>query len=379
MDSFSKTAIWVLPTGNALPTTGSTENLNVGQVGVFKDDARTAATAGNISTADFIQVAQGRDKYDSRGSKYSGRIDKARVKKYYKVVGSGSAAVEIGQFSGFSARCGETLSLTLRGFSSYLETISYNGFERSLVIETPCCDCGANPCDIVDNETIIDLFIDQARNINKVQNLPNSLNINTYWVFEKIGSGNEAVLKITGKPLTSDGKFCDISLNPYEYDRMWFRAWAYRQPDTTVDHLVYDECDQVATWTYLQRSTYVQGTYDQVYQDEIDYNSYLSPQKFDYTNPAFNQWFESYATPGTIYDQYYIIFNDLDEEVQWNAYIPQDTTVILAVPQALSSGLEAVLSPYLGTVINKSGTIPTTSTTTSTTTTSTSSTTIFVP
>lgn len=380
--NFSKRAIWVFPVGNALPTTGSSENLTLGQVGVFKDNARTAATAGNISTANFIQLIQGRSIYDQRGSKHSGNIKANHVKKYYKVTGSATAAVEFGEFSNFTAQCGETLSLTLEGHSSYLDTISYNGFVRSLVIETPCCECGEDPCTTVSNEAIIDLFIQAARNINNVQNVtvdPSAATINTFWVFEKLGTGPSARLRVTAKPLTADGKFCNLSLNPYEYDRMWFRAFAYKQPASTVDFYVYDNCDVIADWVYLQRSTYPRGTYDQIYQQEIDLDSYLNVQKFNYENSAFNQWFETYATPGTVYDQYYIIFRDLDEDPEFNAYITQDSTVILAVPQAQSSALEAVLSPYLGAVTNASGAVVSTSTTTSTTTTSTSSTTFIIP
>lgn len=379
MSNFSKTSVWVFPSTNTLPTTGSSENLAKGQVGIFKDNARTAATAANIGTADFIQIIQGRNSDDPRGSKYSSKIKASAIKKYYKVEGNATAAVEIGQFSGFSAKCDETLSLTLRGFSSYLQTLDPNGFTRSLVIRTPCCECGAEPCETVDNEDIIDLFIEAARDIQAVQSGPSSLNINTYYVFEKIGTGDEAVLKVTAKPLDVYGRFCDITLNPYEYDRMWFKAWAYKQPDSTIDFYDYDLCDQVATWTYLQRSTYPSGTYDQVYQDEIDYNSYLDIQKFNFTNSVYNQWLDTYAEEGVLYDSYYIISHDIEEGAEFNSYIHQQSTAILHIPQSLSSAVETILAAYLPTIADKTGPGGTTSTTTSTTTTSTTSTTIFVP
>ena len=57
---FSLTSVFVVPVGNTLPTTGSSENLTNGQFGVFKDRSWTAATAGNISTASFIEFGQGR-------------------------------------------------------------------------------------------------------------------------------------------------------------------------------------------------------------------------------------------------------------------------------------------------------------------------------
>ena len=139
---FSLTTLFVVPVGNTLPTTGSTENLNDGQFGVFKDNARTAGTAGNLGTANFIQFAQGRPSL-GLGTKISDKIKTTKVKKWYKITGNGSASNEIWQFTNFSAACGESITLTLRGHSSYLDTISFNGFTRSYTIQTPCCDWGS--------------------------------------------------------------------------------------------------------------------------------------------------------------------------------------------------------------------------------------------
>ena len=253
--NYSLTTLFVVPVGNTLPTTGSTETLTEGQFGVYKDEQRTAATNANIGTAAFIQFAQGQPNL-YLGSKVSDKIKASKVKKWYKVTGSGTAANEIWSVGNFQASCGEDVTLTLRGHSSYLDTISFNGFTRSITVKAPCCDCGADPCTQVDNEALIDLFIAKVAQIDAAQTGPNALKITTFFTFEKIGTGDSATLLISSKTLTVYAQPCDIAANPYEYDRIWFRVWVTNGPATTVDFEVYDPCDVAGTATLLQRSSF---------------------------------------------------------------------------------------------------------------------------
>jgi len=63
---------------------------------------------------------------------------------------------------------------------------------------------------------------------------------------------------------------------------------------------------------------------------------------------GYNENFESYVTDGVVYDSYYIRFNQLDKAAyQWGDYIHQDSTVIIAVPNADTSGIAAALEPIL--------------------------------
>jgi len=376
---FSLTTLFVVPVGNSLPTVGSTESLTAGQFGIFKDRARTAATAGNIGSASFIQFGQGRPT-SYLGTKVSDYVKASKVKKWYKVTGSATAANEIWEFSGFSAKCDQDVSLTLRGHSQYLDTISYNGFTRSITVKMPCCDCGDDPCVDVANETIVDLLMEKLNQIDAVQDGPTALNLTTFWTFTKVGTGANAKIVVESKPITKYGKFCDIALNPYEYDRIWFRGWVYVNPDTTVDFLVYDRCEQAATATLTQRSTYPRGTSDQVYQEQINYYSYQSAYKHLFRLSQYNQQFEDFVTDGTVYDQYVLQFDEMEQDDSFTANLKQDERVIFYVPQSLSAGFEAVANVYLGTPVNESGaTVTTTTTTTSTTSTTTTTTTTLVP
>jgi hypothetical protein len=80
---------------------------------------------------------------------------------------------------------------------------------------------------------------------------------------------------------------------------------------------------------------------------------------------GYNPVFESWVTDGTTYDLFYIKFNNIDKGAyNWGDYIPQDSTVIIAVPRALTAGIEAVLEAALGTVVEDNECITTTTTST---------------
>lgn len=382
MSEFALTTLFVLPPSNALPTTPGTQNLADGQFGVFKDETRTIATNGNISTAKFIQFFQGREATIGAqlGSKPSDKITASRVKSWYKVTGSAVAANEIWQVGAFTAGCDEDLTLTILAHSSYLDTISYNGLERSITIKTPCCDCGDSPCATVDNETIINLFLQKIAQIDAVQVGPTALKIDTFFTFTKVGTGDAAVIRIESKPLTKYGQPCDVAADPYEFDRIWFRTFVYKAPATTVDFIVYDACDQVATVTELQRSSFPRLTSTEVAQLEFDYYSYQAGFKHLFRNPGFNPYFESFVVPGTIYTQYVVRFDPYVHNNTFMADLKQDEKVIIMIPSSDTSTIETMLTTYLGAPVDESGPVITTTTSTSTSSTSsTSTTTTLIP
>lgn len=375
---YSLTTLFVVPVGNSLPTSGTTETLTEGQFGVFKDEQRAAATNGNIAAGAFIQFAQGQPNL-YLGSKISDRIKSTKVKKWYKVTGNATAANEIWEVSDFTASCGDSVTLTLRGHSKYLDTIAFNGLTRSITVQAPCCECGEDPCTEVDNEALVDLFIEKLAQIDAAQVGPNALRIDTFFTFTKVGTGASATLLIESKALTVYAQPCDIAANPYEFDRIWFRVWVYSGPETTVDFIVADNCDIVATTTLLQRSSFPRLTSAEVKQMEIDYYSYQATFKHLFRTSGYNPYFESWVTDGQLYDMYVIQFDELTQNDAWTANIQEDERVILFIPQGSTSTIETMLVTYLGAITNESGAAITTTTTTSTTSTSTSTTTTLIP
>jgi len=378
MSDFSLPTLFVVPVGNSYPTSGSTNALAPGQLGVFLPDY-SAATAGTVVGAKYITIAQGRSESLFQGSKQSDKIAASKVKKWYKVVGQGGANNEIQEMGSFTAQCGEQLTVTFRVHSSYADTISFNGITRSVTVQMPCCGCGANPCDTIANETIIDLILAKIAQEDGLPLDKAALKLTSFLTFEKIGTGSGAVLRVIGKPLTKYGNPCDLAAFPWEYDRLWFRCFAYVGPVNTIDFIVSNACVKAAVITVKQRSTYPSGTSAEVEWMEKDYYSYQSYQKHLFRMPGYNQLFESWVTAGTVYNQFVIQFDELTQDDSFTQNIHIDERVIIFVPQASSAALEAILVAFLGAAEDSTATNTVTTTTTSTTSTSTTSTTTLIP
>jgi hypothetical protein len=245
-----------------------------------------------------------------------------------------------------------------------------------VTVQAPCCECGGDPCTTVDVPALIDAFIAkltlQAPGIN-----PDNINFNTFYQFQRIGNNASAVLRISGKALTVYGQPCDVAAFPQEYDRMYFRTFVYSGPATTADFIVADACNIVATATVTQRASYASGQDVEIKQLEKNYYSYQAGYlKHLYRMNGYNGNFESWVTDGTTYDSFYIKFNEYSKSAySWGDYIKEDAMVIIACPQALTAGIQAVLEAALDTVADDNTCITTTSTTTTiwatTTTTST--------
>jgi len=380
MADFSLTTLFVVPVGNSLPSPGtSTQNLTAGQFGIFRSDY-SVATAGNIAAKPYFYLAQGRVNTYLQGSKRSDKIASAQVSEWYKVVGNPVAANQVTEVGNFNVKAGDVVTFTLRAHSSYIDTLYFNGFTRSITVVAPCLECGGDPCADVD----VPAFIDQA--ILKFEqeapgNNPDNISFNTFYQFQRVGNDQNAKLVISGKPLTKYGQPCDVAAFPWEYDRMYFRTFVYSGPATTADFIVADNCNIVAEAVVTQRASYVSGTSDEIKQLEKNFYSYQAGYlKHLYRMVGYNENFESWVTDGTTYDTYYIKFNEYDKSAyKWGDYIIEDSTVILAIPSGATAAIEAILVAGLGPVTDDSGPITSTTSTTTTVWPSTSTTTTLIP
>jgi hypothetical protein len=372
MADFSLTTLFVVPVGQtAVPSSGSTQNLSAGTVGIFKSDY-SVATALNIAASPYFYVAQGRINTYLQGSKRSDKIKgcpsgsgcNSNVTEWYKVSGCPTAANQITDVTNFTVQCGEVITLTLRAHSSYIDTLYFNGFTRSVTIQAPCCGCDENPCADVSDNTIIDLLIAKLRQ-QAPGNNPDNISFNTFFTFENVGG---TILRITGKPLTKYGQPCDIAAFPFEYDRMWFRTFVYAGPATTADFIVADNCNIVAEAYITQNSSYATGTSEEIAQLEKNFYSYQAGYlKHLYRMGGYNENFESYVSSGSSYDTFYIKFNEYNKSAYvWGDYIPEDAMVIIAAVSgsAIATEIQTVLEAALGSVADDNTCITTTSTTT---------------
>jgi len=369
---FSLTSLFVVPTNNTLPSLGTaSSSLTSGQVGIFKSDVLTAVTASSITSLtsrEGIQVMQGTKEYRNPINKRSDVINSAKVVEWYKIQGQSTASPEIWEVSDFTAKCNEDITFTVRGLSNYMNTISANGLTRSVTIKTPCCDCGGSPCDTVDGYLVIYEIlrkIIQEANVALGKNLAytttsevdasitvlnalsaadwgTGLGMATFYNFttDDVGSAATKII-ITTKTLTQYGKFCNIALNTFEWDRIWFRVWIYKSPETTQDFIVFDRCEQVAATTQTQRSTFAHGLSSEVLQLEYDYYSYQATDKALFQQSQYNQGFNSFVSDGTVYDLYYIKCNPLYNEGAFNPAIQQTFTTVIAAPQTTTTFTQA--------------------------------------
>lgn len=378
MSTFALTTLFVVPVGQTvLPSTGSTQDLTKGQVGFYKSDY-AIATAANIAASPYFYVAQGRENTYLQGSKRSDKIKgcptagaacNSNVTEWYKASGCSQAANQITDVTDFKVQCGEIVTLTLRAFSSYINTLYFNGFTRSVTVNAPCCECGGDVCTDVDVNALINAIIVKLNQSAPGDN-PDNVSFKSFFTFENVGGTK---LRIHGKPLTKYGQPCDVAAFPFEYDRMYFNTFIYDGPATTADFIVADACNIVAKATIIQNATYPSGLAAEWKQAEINYYSYQAGYlKSLYRMGGYNENFESYVSTGVVYDSYYVRFNEFDKGAyQWGDYIHQDSIVMIAVPNADTDGgsgiavaVEAVLVAALGAVVDNNSCITTTTTTT---------------
>lgn len=373
MADFSLTTVFVVPVGqDAVPSSGSTQDLDAGIVGIFNNLYATV-TSGTIDNFPYFYVAQGRDNTYLQGSKRSDKISGinnssygTNVTEWYKVTGCPTAANQITDVTDFTVQCGDVITLTLRAHSSYIDTLYFNGFTRSVTIQAPCCNCDDNPCDTVDPSIIIDELIYKL-NLKAPGNNPDNISFSTFFTFENVGG---TILRITGKPLTKYGQPCDVMAFPFEYDRMYFRTFVYSGPATTADFIVADACNFVANPIITQRASYATGTSAEIIQLEKNFYSYQAGYlKHLYRMAGYNENFESYVSDGATYNTFYIKFNEYDKSAyQWGDYIMEDSTVIIAVPQGgndLTTDFQDILEAALGEIDSNNDCITTTTTTSS--------------
>jgi hypothetical protein len=396
MADFSLTTLFVVPVGQtAVPSSGSTQDLTAGTVGIFNNLYATV-TGTTIKNFPYFYIAQGRTNTYLQGSKRSDKIGvqttaltgnaqtistkNSNVTEWYKVTGCPTAANQITDVTDFTVQCGEVITLTLRAHSSYIDTLYFNGFTRSVTVQAPCCNCDDNPCDDVSANTIINDLIYQL-NLKAPGNNPDNISFSTFYTFENVGG---TILRITGKPLTKYGQPCDIAAFPFEYDRMSFRTFVYSGPATTADFIVADACNFVAQPIITQRASYATGTSAEIAQLEKNFYSYQAGYlKHLYRMNGYNENFESWVSDGATYNTFYIRFNEYNRsEYQWGDYIMEDSTVILAVPQGgndLTDEFQAILEGALGAVVDNNACITTTTTTSSAPASTTTTTSTLIP
>lgn len=340
MSDFFLPTLFVVDGTNALPTTNSTPELADKQLGFF-DQNYVPVTAANVAAAKYIYGAQGRiENIPGLGTKRTDKMYSNKVIQYWRVPAITTAQNQITEVSEITAQCEDQLVLTLRLFSSYIETGFFNGKTTSYTISAGCCDCGADPCADVDAEAIVDQFV-AAVNADVF--------VSKYITASKTGTGSAAVLVLTGKVLDKYGNPCSPTAFSYEYDKLRFDVFAYKNPSTTQDYIVADTCDVFATVEKTQNSNYIRGSGDEVFELEKKYFSYHTTHKSLFRNIEYDGAFQRYSDPTLFYDLIYIRMYDPDN-LAWELSEKYDQIVAVAVPtgSAAATSILALLTAFVG-------------------------------
>lgn len=162
------------------------------------------------------------------------------------------------------------------------------------------------------------------------------------------GADCVAGVKIEGKALDKYGNPCDPVAFPYEFDKLTFEVFAYKGAPTSQDFITFDRCDNIPITT-TQRSTYVIGSGDEIFELEKRYHSYQTTgvAKHIYHNSTWNGGFIRYSDPTKFYDTYVLKFKSPDLNT-WSETSRQDESVIIAVPIGTGQALENFLIGYFG-------------------------------
>lgn len=376
MADFSLTNLFVVSKSNTLPTGSNSTNTltsSPAQFGIFLPD-NTPATVATVGNAKYIYLAQGRNIYSANeGSKKSDLIVPANVIEWYKVTGSLTPKTQITQvsFSLGSLACQQDISVTVRLDSFYIRAAYNNSLTRTVMVTTPCCSCGANPCDTLTSAQLIAIHESFVTAIN------NDSILNQFVIAGLATDGLS--FYITGKTLQTYGQGTSVDLTnfPYQFDRMSFWTYIMEGPDLTTDYEVQNYCNTYGTATILQRSNYPQLTPAEIQQLEKDFWSYQAEYKHIFSNVNYNGEFQTYVDSTAAYDLYYIRFFEPQITGRDIGVTRKDETVIIAIPQDITgsngTAITAILTAFLGNVDNDT-TASTTATTTYTTSTNTTTT-----
>lgn len=342
---FSLPTLIIVPSAGTMVTSGSSQSLTTGQIGIFKDYGKTiAANAGD--TVNGIQIIQGRTPEDKvrLGSKKSGLIKKENIIEWYKVankVGSGTTTVTLTFNESF--KCDEHYNLTMRFSSFYTNAVYAGGRVDSVFVETPCCDCGTGPCD---NLSADDMGV-------VLTNLVSAAN--EKWghlaTFTLSGTGTPAdpeeeieadpyVITIVSMPLTSYQAQC-VLFQPSILDEMFLYPYLFKGAENSQDFMIEtatEKCSDVATVAVTSLPTFSYGTANDMKIMEYQNYSYQSDWKhLSYDCPEYNQFFTSFVD-GDNYTIYVLKYkNTTAKDETWASYVTTDQITMIAFPSAASS------------------------------------------
>lgn len=355
---FSLTTLFVLKNDGALEAKDSKrEDLAPGEFGIYTSRYKAVVLSADASATPYIVFGQGRlETVPGLSNKYSDKIYKENLIEYGKAPAVDTATVQIstvgyeaaGETGNISVGCDETVSVTIRARSIYIDQAFAYGLTRTVTAKTPCCvDCADN-CDKVDPVPVAQALADAINDNPELSKFVVAAVVSAeIGVVGDVPAHNVAGLTITGKALDTYGNPCDLTAFSHDYDKLTFQVWAYQGAATSQDSTdVFNRCDNIPTGV-LQESSFIRGSADEIFEMEKQFNSYQTTMKHIFSNSAYNGGFVRYSEAGVFYTLYYIKFKSPHLDT-WSNVTPIDETVYIAVPAGKETPLETFLKAYFG-------------------------------
>lgn len=343
------TKLFVLSNPNTFPTSGSTQNLLEKQFGVFLPNY-TPAAAGTSAAAKYLYLAQGRPTSAPHlPSKKTEKIYKDLVTDWYKVPAKTANTVQVTEIKNWNLKCDQSISVTLRAFSNYINVTHTGGMVRGVVVNTPCCDCDSSDvCTPLSDADTLAVVQEIAQKLNADKTL-------SPYVTATVTGTTVANIKLvlTAAAPKVDPPSWNLDVNGPWQDVIQFYAWV-KEGGIMTEPIVADSCTDLADVVKTATGSFKLGTSEDIKRMERLYYRYDNIDGALNSDPDYNPFFTSNVVDGQFYTTYFINFK-LNEDPSFGMRVPYNNSVIIAVQNSdttTQTALEAILNPALGTVKN---------------------------
>lgn len=336
---YSLTTVYVLPSDSVIMTAGGSEDLIAGQLGAYIDGFKTAIAPGTTFTKPF-QLAQGRYPQDAitLGSKKSGQFTPMSITEMYSlepfVSQNNSTVIEMTNFA--NLKCDEFYSFSLKA-SSFFTNIMYAGGKMdSVSAQTPCCDCGQDPCATLTDAQILEFLTELVELANSKWNQLVTVVLTGTTVAD-------FKITITTLPLESYNTECVLFPNQMN-DEMLIYPYFIKGPDSSQTPVgLVNRCDDGVELNVKERFKYSIGTADSVRAMEANYFTYQHwmKSKISQGSPEWRQHFTSFVEDGEDYQTFVLKGKNLSSNETWAGYVHTDQIAIVCIPVSNAAALGA--------------------------------------
>lgn len=352
--SFKKVFVATNPT---LITTGSTNTLALGRIGIYNANTNVAVAAPSWPTVPGIFIAQGTPDQSNlpKGAGIRNETDKSKVILGKKIVGWRGKKGRTGQneivtvgYDGtdetktMTGRCDETKHLYLKLTGKPIENLYPGGVIKHYAVTGPCCDsCGDN-CAEIEDGFFRDAFYDLILQDLIIAGIP----FTDYLTVTKTdGTDTEGVdvygLSFTSAFVNRVTNACYYDIFPYEADPIHIQISSF-DPDWHEGL-----CENEYPVTRIQEATYPAGNGEYVIR--MEEQSKMMDMRY-YSRDLAVRLAEGTVLntdPALTYDQFSLDFEVEYKVLGWSDVYRDRYTLIVYFPIGTGDPFETAINTYV--------------------------------